>query len=171
MWKFLPVLLLASRFAFCGDAKELKSEDGAFSVDAPIAFEASVQDMPTAAGVLHAHMFSGENKSAGFLVMYFDVPAEQLKNAKPEDILAGGREGEISSMKGKKTSEKAIELDGAPGSEYSFTADSEGVSFKAKARVFLVGNRVYHLLVLDKDGTTKPEDVDKFLNSFKVLKK
>jgi len=172
MRKILPVLLALVVVVGCAsEPKEFKSEAGNFSVMTPVTMEESTQTQPTAAGPLQMHLFGGENRSAAYMVMYFDIEKNLLQNARAEDMLNGGRDGEIRSMGGTLKSSKATTLDGAPGVEYVFTGKVKDVPYEGSARVFLIGNRIYHMLVLNKESKATAEQVDNFLNSFKVLKK
>jgi len=172
MRKILPVLLALVIVVGCAsEPKEFKSEAGNFSVMTPVTMEETTNNEITALGTIVNHKFGGENRSAAYVVMYFDFPPSVPIESKVEEVLAGCRDAEIAGLKGTRTSEKSIKVDGAPGNEFTFTGVISGTNFDAKARMFVVGKRFFYIVALNKENKATAEQVDNFLNSFKLLKK
>lgn len=64
---------------------------------------------------------------------------------------------------GRTKSEEPLSLGENPGIDMTFELAGNGV---ARARVYLVGSRLYRLVVTQRDATPPGSDVERFFNSF-----
>jgi len=102
-------------------------------------------------------------------VGYSDYPEEMVKESDPEKILDGSRDGAVRNANGKLVLENKISLDGNPGRELVIDAKGKGgQDATMKARVFLVKNRLYQVMVVAPKGQVSGAEIDDFLKSFKL---
>ncbi|RJS18457.1 hypothetical protein DRW03_25390 [Corallococcus sp. H22C18031201] len=93
-----------------------------------------------------------------------DYPEKVIAARPAEAFLNEGRDGLVNQLKGTLKDEQAIELDGYPGKSYTVSSAVGEV----KARNFLVGPRLYTLLVVFNPGIGAPA-ADGFLTSLKLV--
>lgn len=166
----LIVLLLTA----CGsksEPTEFINEEGNFSVMSPFSLEESSQTVDTAAGPIEIHFFMADDGNSAFMVGYSDYPAEIVDINDPNDMLDGAAEGATANINGTLVSQNNITLDGYPGRELALEGTFDNFNASAKARIYLVGNRLYQVLVISSEGNITTEDMDAFLQSFKLLEK
>ena len=164
------ILLLTA----CGgkpEPQEFINQEGNFSIMSPLTLEESSQTVDTAAGPIEIHFFMADDGNSAYMVGYSDYPAEIVELSDPNEMLDGAAQGATANINGTLVSQNNISLDGHPGRELVLTATLEDVDATAKARIYLVGNRLYQVLALGAEGDISPEDMDAFLQSFKLLEK
>jgi hypothetical protein len=148
--------------------KNFKSASCKCSATFPGAPTEKRQKVPTEqVGDLEAVMYLLEtpDKTGAYLMMYNDYPKDKTKNADPQKVLNGARDGAAAKIKGKVLSEKKITINGQPGRELEI----EGGALKYYARIVLSNKtRLYQAIVVMQKDKAKPADVRKFLDSFKV---
>jgi hypothetical protein len=168
-------LLLAMGVMGCSPApksQEFKSEAGKFSVMTPVALKEQTQTMDMKVGKIVSHMFLGNFGGIGYGVGYSDYPEEAVRKSDPEKILDGARNGAVSNVNGKLVMETKITLEGNPGRELIVDAKStQGEDLTIKSRLFLVKNRLYVVMAAAKKGKVAFSELDKFLQSFKLIGK
>ena len=163
---FLLVVFLVggcSLFAW----KEFKSTKGQFSLQVPGTPKEQKETVKTQAGDIDLHLFLLEQKEIAYMVGYSDYPEPLIKQAEPEAILDGARNGAVSNVNGKLLSERAVSLEGHKGREIKVKTE-KGV---IKARIFLVEARLYQLMTVTAKEKTFAENTKRFFDSFKLLKK
>ena len=62
-----------------------------------------------------------------------------------------------------------IDINGNPGREFVMDGKVSNQDVTAKARISLVANRLYEVMVLSAKGSTNMADVNNFLTSFNLL--
>jgi len=166
----LIVILLSA----CGSTgpEKFTSEEGAFSVISPLPLEESTQSIDTELGLIEVHFFMAEQVDRAYMVGYSDYPQDFVDQSDPQAMLDGARDGAVGNINGKLVSEIKVLLDDQyPGREIVVTAmldqDQEGT---LKERMFLVGNRLYQVMVIAPSGDMGVQEMDEFINSFKLLK-
>ncbi|MCI0573307.1 MAG: hypothetical protein L0Y66_21380 [Myxococcaceae bacterium] len=95
-----------------------------------------------------------------YSVSVADYPKALMRTTKPETFLEEGKTGLVTQLKGTLMEEQAIALGEHAGKAFRVASDSG----EAKVRNYLVGNRVYTLLVLYNSAIGAPE-ADAFLGS------
>lgn len=165
----LAMIVLVSIACKASAPEEFSDQNGKFSVMTPVSLKETVQAVDTAVGSVDIHLFIGEKGNSAYMVGYSDYPAEIIEQSDPAAMLDGARDGAVSNISGTLISETAITLDGNPGRELVITAKVDDSDADVKARIYMVGNRLYQVLVIGVKGEVTPEDADAFLQSFKLL--
>jgi hypothetical protein len=98
-----------------------------------------------------------------YSVSIADYPKALLSATKPVTFLDEGKQGLVKQLKGTLQEEQDITLGEYPGKAFVVSSDSG----QMKARNYLVGNRLYTLLVLFNAGIGAPE-ADAFLSSLQL---
>jgi hypothetical protein len=134
--------------------------------------EETTQSIDTELGAIEVHFFMAEATDRAYMVGYSDYPQEFIDQNDPQMMLDGARDGATGNINGNLVSEIRILLDDQyPGREIVVTAmldeDQEGT---LKAHMFLVGNRLYQVMVIAPSGELSMQEMDDFINSFKLLK-
>lgn len=166
----LIVLVIVGSLVGCGSSDKgseetfetFKSEEGKFSIDFPGKPEESVQ---SAMG-LDINIVALEDGDTAYTVLYSDYPEEIVKASKPEDMLAGGVQGQVASLGGEVVESKDITLDDYPGKHLVVETEKEGTKVNFNSKIFLVGNRLYQIQAINVDN----ENLDKFFDSFELVK-
>lgn len=145
--------------------QEFSHAAGKFTVLMPAAPKEQQQAVQTVAGPIAMHMFFYEFKGGQSMygVIYSDYPAS-VANADPQKVLDGGRDGAVAEMKGRLLQEQNITIQGHPGRELHIEIPQGMV----KARIYLVGVRLYQILSVSTKEMISPEDTEKFFSSFRL---
>lgn len=175
MKKMLAVSLIVVVALFLGacsapEPTEFTSDAGAFSVMTPATLEEQTQSVPTAAGDIETHMFTGEVGGTAYMVAYSDYPEQVLAQVDAQTLLEGARDGAIQNSSANLVSEEAITLGEYPGIEVVADVKSDkGEEGTLKSHIYLVGNRLYQVMVMGSKGSLDMTKVDAFLDSFKLV--
>jgi hypothetical protein len=152
--------------------QEFKSEAGGFAVTAPVALTERIQAVETQVGKIDYHMFLGEQNNAAYSVGYADFPPALIQKSDPEKLLDGSRNGTVSRVNGELVTETRIALKGNPGRELVIDAMAKSeADMTIMAHLFLVGNRLYMVMVAAKKGRLSGSAMDDFLRSFQLTGK
>jgi len=172
------IILISLLLAFCLSAcnrapqpRELKSEAGRFSVMTPTPLEEMVQSLETQGDKIELHIFSGQRGDTGYFVSYWDYPPGLVHPDRLEEMLDASRDGSVAKVSGKLIREGKLTLMGNPGRELVIETGSQtGPEIRRlQGRLFIVGNRMYQIMVVaPKDQKSRPEP-GAFLQSLKLL--
>lgn len=139
---------------------EFSSEPGRFAVLMP---GTPKEETETNQDGSTEHSFSLTSDDSAFLIHYSDIPdIEKLSQEEVTTLLDNAPNDFAKGANAKLIKAKTVSLDGHPGKEFEFTV-SEGIN--GKGRVYLVEKRLYIVVGM----TTKPNNVQRFLNSFRLL--
>jgi hypothetical protein len=109
------------------------------------------------------HSFSLTSDDSAFLIHYSDIPEmEKLSQAEVAKLLDNAPNDFTQGANAKLLRTKTVTIDGHPGKEFEFTL-KEGIN--GKGRVYLVKERLYIVVGM----TTQPDNVQRFLDSFRLL--
>jgi hypothetical protein len=120
-----------------------------------------------------------DHRHGTYAVVYHDIPApveEQSKESKDskekskeiEDRLVGAQNGAVNKLGGTLIQDKKIQLgERHPGRV--FLADLPDKR-QLHERLYLVGGRLYQVLVLGEKAWVETREADQFLDSFALLK-
>ncbi|MGO9620997.1 MAG: hypothetical protein ACLPT6_06300 [Desulfobaccales bacterium] len=167
-------LLLAFSLAACNRApqpRELKSEAGRFSVMTPTPLEEMVRPLETQGDKIDLHIFSGQLGDTGYFVSYWDYPPGLVQPDRLEEMLDGSRDGSVAQVSGRLIREGKLTLMGHPGRELLIETGSQTgpEARRLQGRLFIVGNRMYQIMVVaPRDQESRPE-AEAFLQSLKLL--
>jgi hypothetical protein len=107
--------------------------------------------------------------SRAILVAYADIPIPAGETAEQTQTrLDGAKNGAIKNINGKLIREAKITLGKHPGRQFS--AELPGSKGVMKARVYLVGKRLYQIMAVGPKDFTDSADVKKMFDSFELTK-
>ena len=151
---------------------EFSSDAGKFACAFPKAPKSETMPTSTVIGNIDQNMFSVEFSDAWYGVSYSDYPKEIVDGSEPKKMLDGARDGAVGNLGGKLASEKQIKIDGHPGRAIEIVATdaTAGITMEVTARIYLVENRLYQILVVREKGRDLQKELDKFFESFKLNK-
>ncbi len=166
--------LLAIVAAGCSGAanQEYTSLEGRYRVQFPGKPKLTDQTVPTALGPIVAKIASTEDWSrTARLILYADYPAALIHPGNRDPMLDGACQGMATEAKLVILAKVPMSLNSHPGREVSFEAQPGHPAGKltGRARIFLVGSRLYQIFIAGPPGRLTPESIDSFLNSFKLL--
>lgn len=146
--------------------KEFESAQGGFAVLMPGTPTEQRQTAKTASGSIDAHMFVVDHGDVAYMVAYSDYPNTMIQERTPKLILDGARDGAVANAKGRLLNESSVSMNGHPGREVH--VEPVGGKVTITARIFLVGRRLYQVMVLMPKEKASSKDVNKFLDSFRI---
>jgi hypothetical protein len=164
----LPLALLFT--LLCGFTlawKEFRSVEGNFSVSMPGEVEVESQEIESEVGALPTYTFTATEKTAAYVVAYTDYPADSIGDVDPAAILDGARDGVQESLNGTIVRERNITISGHPGRDLEMKSGE----MQVRSNIYLVGSRMYQVIAVVPTKGKMPKSVEKFLASFKLLKK
>jgi hypothetical protein len=170
------LVLLAALVPLALSAEDKKaapfvSKDGKFSVALPVKPSEKNRKVKIGDREQDLHVFSAEQKSGGgavaYVVTYLDYPKGTI-DADKDKFLAGVVERNVGILKGKVAAEEKVALGKAKHPGRDVRVDLPDKKQLYRARVFLVGDRVYQVVVLGPEEIIKGKEIDEFLASFKV---
>jgi hypothetical protein len=159
----LPLCFIAS--AGCGGQFKEFAPDGKFKVQMP----GTPTEKSQSAMGLTVKAWSLEEGNGAYVVSATDLPAALIGQgaAALEQQLDSAREGAMRSSGSKLTKEEKITLAGKyPGRHIE--ADVPSKNGKMKARIYIVGNRLYQVLAVGTESWMSSGDVTKFLESLEL---
>jgi hypothetical protein len=167
----LITLLAALLLAGCSaKSKEFRSEAGNFSVKAPVLLEEQPQTIDMTTGKVEAHTYLAESDGILYAASYSVFRDEIINQGNPEELLNNARDSMLASLSGKLVLETSKPLKDYPGRELvvemKMTDGTDGVM---KARIYLVKNRLYQVMVLADKKDAEASTIIKFLESFKLI--
>lgn len=145
------------------ELKLVEAPEG-FSVTMPGEPQVQRNKVTIPAGDVTTAAYTSNVDNVIYSVSIADYPEKLVAARPPEAFLNEGRDGLVNQLKGTLKDEQAITIDGYPGKSYTVSSDNGEV----RARNFLVGPRLYTLLVLYNPSIGAPA-ADAFLTSLKLI--
>ncbi len=154
-----------------------KAKDGSFSMAAPAEPEYLSKEITTSVGAmeLHSYMvaptYADENPNLMYLVEYYDYPEGTFPEDSVElkqffyDQTAQATSFEIG---GKLSYSSKSVIDGIEGMLYR--CQYKNGTYVMKSRMFFVGDRFYHIKVYSEKDTSLNDEMDWYLDSFRLLR-
>jgi hypothetical protein len=136
---------------------------GKYTCKFPETPRSKVETQQTAGGPLQSHSSYVEDRRRAYMVMWADMPAGGVGDHNRTEVLDGAVEGAVRGGKATLESSSAILVAGNEGREYRANA-TDGTKFHA--RVFLVGDRMYQMIVVY--GERFAPAAEFFFNSFQL---
>jgi hypothetical protein len=139
-----------------------ESKEGKFSAK----FPGKVTVDSKTAGGLTLNLFNSEvdKGKGGYLITYSDLPAELLKAPQPDQVLASSEKGVVETFKAKVTKSDKLEFGAKKYPGRMITA--ERGEWNMRAKLILVGNRLYQVCVYGTKEFVATPEADAFLGSF-----
>lgn len=144
---------------------EHRPQGGKYAVQMPGTPNTGSQPVPLPDG-RSVLMYQGsiETPNAAYVATFVDYPADVISRAPADTHLDNARDG---TAKGHTLrSEKRLTIAQNPGREY-IVARSDGLVMVVRS--FMVGNRLYQLIVVGRAGVDQNPDTAKFLESFRLV--
>ncbi len=153
--------------SFDAKTKMFRCPEGQFTV--VMREDPRMQEMK-ASGVT-MKMFTIQDRDGAYAVAFADLPIPANEAAgKTQERLDGARNGMLQNVKGKLTSETPVMLQGRyPGRE--IRADIPSMSGMVRARIYLVGPRLYQVAAIGVPSWVNSEEASKFLGSLAYTSK
>lgn len=142
------------------------SSDGGFRVLFPSSPQTMTQSIPLESWNLDLYVLMAQDATGEYLVVYSDYPdgfIERLSNR--DALLEGVQQGFIQGMDATILSDRDLSLGQHPGREIRYSTQ-QGVT--GIAQFYLVGKRLYQLVVRDGEGERESliQRDRQFLDSF-----
>jgi hypothetical protein len=150
------------------DWKEFACKEGRFKVLMPGAPKEKKLETESDFGKGVLHMNTVQAGKTMYGANYCDFP-EEVKKTPLKKVYDSSRDGAVANLEGKLASEKDIKLGDYPGREIQI--DVAGGKQVFRARVYLVDQRLYQVVVFGTKEAATSKDADKFLESFKLAEK
>lgn len=127
-------------------------------------------DTQTAPVGVSFKMFSTEARNGAYMIGVADMPIGENEPAhQTQARLDGAQAGAIGNVGGSLKASREVTLDGKyPGREFS-AAITKPMTGQVRARIYLVGKRLYQVMVVGTDSYTTSSQANQFLDSFGLL--
>lgn len=160
---FLALLLSLNLFA--QDWKIHRNTELEFRVEFLGEPTATIQKVPTAVGELDMHMVSHSSEDNVYMsIIRTDYPEGSITDTKK--ALDGAVNGAVNNVKGELISENEDVFNGFPGRKIKIHAQGMYLFMNA----YIVEDSMYIAQVVCLEGSEKNPLIDKFLNSFDIIK-
>jgi hypothetical protein len=164
----LAVVLLAAAGCGPGELKEFSSADGKYKI---LLYANPTKKDQQASGQT-VHVVANDMGSKAIMVMHTDLPIKAEESA--EQIakrLDGAKTGAMNSVKAKETKSAKITIKDKAGNEFpgrEFTGELPSSQGVLKSRIFIVGKRLYQVLVFGPASFVDSGDVARVFDSFEL---
>jgi hypothetical protein len=150
--------------------KEFASKEGRFKVLMPGTPKKDKAETESDFGKGVLHMNTAQAGKTIYGANYCDFPAK-IRKVPLKQVLDSSRDGAVANLEGKLVSEKDVRLgkQRVPGREIQI--DVAGGKRLFRARVYLVEQRLYQVVVFGTKEAATSKETDKFLDSFKLTEK
>jgi hypothetical protein len=172
--RIVAQLVLAALAVGCGNLTtvEYTSPEGRYRARFP--GEPKIQDQmfPTPVGPVPTKIaMSVDWSGSARMVMYADYPAAMVHAGNQDAVLEGFCQGWAPGAQVTIVTKVPVSVQGHPGREINFEslAGSKAGKAKGRTRVFLVGHRLYQVLIAGPPGRMTPDAMAGFLDSFVLL--
>jgi hypothetical protein len=117
------------------------------------------------------NMYTLQDREGAYAVAYADLPIPVGEStAQTEMRLDAARDGMIKNINGKLTGESRVMLNGTHrGREVRATLTAAGKNGTLRARIYLVGTRLYQVAVVGEPQWTNTGEADKVLASLALI--
>jgi len=140
-------------------------QEGRFRVVFPSAPKQRIVPIVTKHGKLNVHLFTVQKSGSEYVISYSDLPAGNLKKVDVEDVLDFAQDGAKREMKAEVSGAHPIGDDKLPGREFVLDMPDK---VRAKVRLYVVGNRLYQVMVIGTPEFIAGATTKAFLDSLQV---
>jgi hypothetical protein len=142
----------------------LRSPEGGFEVEMPAVPELARHTVETVLGPLEFTVHSARLGSASYQIIWVEYPEGAIEDQ--EAVLDAARDGAVARSGSRLVREESIEVEGHPGREIELDVQGRIVGLD---RLFLVGNRLYQILLAGDPGSLHSAEALRFLASFRLI--
>jgi hypothetical protein len=169
------VAVLVLSLAACGKSEwqDLTVRDAGFSVLMRGEPFYTKREIEVPAGRIVAHLYVSDRPDSVVAIGYTDYPIALVLGAPPEKLFAGVRDTWLNRLHGTLTrSDRPLKIDDKhPGIEFSADGQIENTEAFVRARLYLVDQRLYQVVILGKTAAVPSRVVNRYLDSFKLIEK
>lgn len=153
----------------CGgsDWFEFSSTEGRFSIEFPETPQEGTIPIETTVGTIELHTASFQAEDIAYMAAYADYPEALVEMSSAEVMLDGAAAGAPRNVGGQLVDQQTITLDGHPGRALTIDVGAEGG--RAEARFYMVGTRLYQIVVIGLQAQALDSRAARFLDSFHLL--
>lgn len=112
------------------------------------------------------YLFKVQYGTSGYVVTYDDLPRGTRT---PEQVLDGARDGVLESTGGNVETDTPLAIGPHPGRNLTVSATTSGIKMRQRVRLYLVGTRLYQILVVSPFWSAATAIEQDFLDSFELL--
>ena len=159
-----PFALLLALACSRAEWTTVSSPEGGFEVEMPAVPELARHTVDTVVGPLEFTVHSARLGSASYQIIWVEYPEGAIEDA--EAVLDAARDGAVARSGSRLVREDRIALDGHPGREIELDVQGRIIGLD---RLFLVGNRLYQILLAGDAGDLRSEEATRFLESFRLI--
>ena len=129
------------------------------------------QEFETPAGRMSAHLYSSDRPASYYAVGYSDYPLAFAVTENPEAMFKGVRDTWVRRIGGRIVGlDRKLTLAGKyPGVEFTAEGNAKGADAFLQARLFLVDQRLYQVIVMGLKNQVPQGEVNRFLDSFQLV--
>ena len=161
----LAVFFLGSLLAACYpdlDWREVRSDEGGFSVLLPSKPRLETQSLPSPTIPVNLRQWSSKARNTAFAVGYADLAPDGA------DTGAGIRDVLLRNISGKVIPEVPVSTGSMPGKEILADGRVGNAAVRLRLQSFSAKGRLYQLAVLGPPGDFQPSEIETFFLSFKA---
>jgi hypothetical protein len=151
--------------------KEYIYPDDQFAISAPEEPRRETQRIRVVGGTSTAHIYSIAADEHGAFMIF--VYLRHRSDRRPErDVREQAGSGALRSVKGKLLAEAELALGRYRGAEIDLEepAEAERKGHRIRNRYYIVGRRVYQLMVIAPAGERFPAETERWFKSFRLVR-
>lgn len=159
----VTVILLFAGFKYV-DWYRYSSSNGHFSASFPAKPDESADKQTTADGTPFDidYVTYSPSDSEVYMIGYIDMNGFYPSDKSLKDILENSRDGATGSLEATSANTLAINLEGNPYMEFTFT----GAKIAGKDRIYVINKFQYSIITIFSASQGISPNADKFINSF-----
>jgi len=108
--------------------------------------------------------FLSPSSGAHYTVMFSEFEEDEILGG-PDPLL----DGMVESMSDASESTRKLDLHGHPGRELKLVYPGEDIAVKSTHRIYLVGTKMYQVIIAAPESAEIEQESKRFLNSFELL--
>ncbi len=166
MTRFFSILLLALAFTGLGCSPSYDPAAEPFTAEFPGKPKKITRTVTRNGMTLEVHYVGYASGNRAFSVVYSDYPSGHVQSTGAENVLAGARNGAAQSVGGRIVHHESITLGNHVGQEVKIKDAGKGMEMRN--RMYLVGDRMYQVMVVAKTGNSENAEANDFLDSFEL---
>jgi hypothetical protein len=173
-WAGVVLLLVGPTAVAAPQGEFYVSEAGNYRIRMPGVPRVQQQALSTAGVPVTMNMATVEtpDRRGAHAVSYFAMPAQAARPGTADAILDGGARGMAATTGSVITEQTPVRFGAHPGLDVTTEAPPKGggEATVTRARLLLVGNRFYQVLLISPKSRSRREDFEAFRDSFSLIR-